>query len=56
VVGPVAAWSTIACADTIVVMRNGGIAERGTHEELVLRSALYRELLSGQLARAGGAG
>jgi ABC-type multidrug transport system fused ATPase/permease subunit len=36
--------STIALADEIVVLEEGGIAARGTHEELLERSELYREI------------
>jgi ABC-type multidrug transport system fused ATPase/permease subunit len=36
--------STISLADEIVVMEEGRIAERGTHEELLERSSLYAEI------------
>jgi ATP-binding cassette subfamily B protein len=36
--------STIALADEIVVLEGGRIAARGTHEELVTESDLYREI------------
>jgi ATP-binding cassette subfamily B protein len=36
--------STIALADEIVVLEDGEIAARGTHEELLDTSALYREI------------
>jgi len=36
--------STIALADEIVVLDEGGLAARGTHEELIVRSPVYREL------------
>ena len=36
--------STIALADEIVVLEDGGIAARGTHDELLARSAVYREI------------
>jgi ATP-binding cassette subfamily B protein len=36
--------STIALADEIVVLEDGRIAARGTHEELLERSDLYREI------------
>jgi ABC-type multidrug transport system fused ATPase/permease subunit len=37
--------STIALADEIVVLEHGRIAERGSHDELLERSALYREIV-----------
>ena len=36
--------STIALADEIVVLDSGRIAARGTHEELLETSAVYREI------------
>ena len=36
--------STISLADEIVVMEEGRIADRGTHEELLQRSPLYAEI------------
>ncbi len=36
--------STIALADEIVVLENGRVAARGTHEELLEGSELYREI------------
>ena len=36
--------STIVNADQIVVLDQGGVAERGTHEELLRNSGLYAEL------------
>jgi ABC-type multidrug transport system fused ATPase/permease subunit len=36
--------STIALADEIVVLEDGRIAERGTHDELIETSELYREI------------
>ncbi len=36
--------STISLADEIVVMERGRIVDRGTHEELLERCALYGEI------------
>jgi ABC-type multidrug transport system fused ATPase/permease subunit len=36
--------STIALADELVVLAEGGIAARGTHDELLASSAVYREI------------
>ena len=42
--------STVHNADSIIVMRDGQIAERGTHDELVqIRGGLYREIYDLQL-------
>jgi ATP-binding cassette subfamily B protein len=37
--------STIALADEIIVLENGTVAARGTHEELLGESTLYREIV-----------
>ncbi len=36
--------STIALADELVVLDDGGIAARGTHDELLASSSVYREI------------
>ena len=36
--------STIKRADTIVVLDREGVREMGTHEELIEKSGIYREL------------
>jgi ATP-binding cassette subfamily B protein len=36
--------STIALADDVVVLEDGRVAARGTHDELLERSELYREI------------
>jgi ATP-binding cassette subfamily B protein len=41
--------STVRNADQILVLEDGGIAERGTHDTLVARDGLYAELYRKQL-------
>ncbi|MFB7086897.1 ABC transporter ATP-binding protein [Streptomyces sp. NPDC056296] len=43
--------STVQDADLIVVVDEGRIVDRGTHEELLTRSPLYQELVHGQSLR-----
>jgi ATP-binding cassette subfamily B protein len=40
--------STIKEADTIIVMRSGRIAEKGTHEELLEKGGFYAKLYKSQ--------
>jgi ATP-binding cassette subfamily B protein len=44
--------STIIQADQILVIDNGEIIERGTHEELVNKKSLYYELYERQNLQA----
>jgi ABC-type bacteriocin/lantibiotic exporter with double-glycine peptidase domain len=44
--------STIRNADLILVMAQGRVVERGTHEELIALSGMYRELVDAQWASA----
>lgn len=41
--------ATVVRADQIIVMENGEIAESGTHEQLLRKGGLYRELYEKQL-------
>lgn len=41
--------STILMADEIIVIKEGKIVERGTHEELLQNDGVYRELYDTQL-------
>ncbi|MET3290193.1 UNVERIFIED_CONTAM: ABC-type multidrug transport system fused ATPase/permease subunit [Brevibacillus sp. OAP136] len=43
--------STITNADLIYVMKDGRVAERGTHEELLLNNRVYKELVDAETAR-----
>lgn len=44
--------STIKNADLILVMREGDIAESGTHEELLKKGGFYAELYNSQFEAA----
>jgi ABC-type multidrug transport system fused ATPase/permease subunit len=41
--------STVHRADSIIVMKDGKIAEQGTHQELLEYNGLYREIYDLQL-------
>ena len=43
-------FSTVRHADQILVLKEGRIADRGTHKELSQRSEFYREIVSSQLS------
>ncbi len=40
--------STIRDCDEIILLKNGEIAERGTHEELIAKNGFYNELVSNE--------
>jgi len=40
--------STVQNADEILVLENGEIIERGTHQELLKKGGRYKELYTGQ--------
>ena len=46
--------STVVHADTIVVLHNGEVAERGTHEELLAQGGRYNDLWTRQVGGATG--
>jgi ATP-binding cassette, subfamily B, bacterial len=43
--------STVLAADRILVVKDGMIAEQGTHEELLEQNGVYRELYETQFKR-----
>ena len=44
--------STILAADEILVVKDGTIAERGSHKELLSKEGIYRELYETQFSKA----
>ena len=46
--------STITDSDRIVVMKDGSISDIGTHEELLNRSALYKEMWQAHIGAKDG--
>lgn len=44
--------STIRDADMILVMRDGDIVERGTHDELLARNGFYADIYNAQFTLA----
>ena len=40
--------TTVRNADLILVVRDGDIVERGTHDELLARGGFYQEIYSAQ--------
>ena len=44
--------STVKNADQIVVLRNGRVIERGTHDELLILGGYYADLYQKQLLEA----
>ena len=46
--------STISDADRIVVLKNGKMAEVGTHEELLRRKGVYADMVFNQSIDEGG--
>ena len=41
--------STIRDADEIIVIKKGEVAERGSHEELLRKNGIYKQLVERQL-------
>ena len=44
-------FSTVQNADQILVLRQGRIVERGTHEELIRRGGFYAEIFERQIRK-----
>jgi ATP-binding cassette subfamily B protein len=43
-------FSTVRMADRIIVLRDGSVADQGTHADLIARPGLYSELFRMQAA------
>lgn len=43
--------STIKDADEIILMKNGKVSERGTHQELIEKNGGYKKLVQRQLVQ-----
>ena len=48
--------STVRGADSIVVLNEGRVAERGSHDQLVKRGGIYHRLVSAQEVTEGDTG
>lgn len=46
-------WSTIQCADRVLVMHRGRLVEQGTHEELMHQNGYYTNLYRAAVLEAG---
>jgi len=44
--------STVKSADEVLVIDQGTVVERGTHEELIIKDGIYKKLVNRQLQRA----
>ena len=48
--------STLRDADSLIVIENGKVAERGTHDELMAKDGVYHKLYSLQIEALKNAG
>ena len=42
--------STVRSADEILVIENGEIVEKGTHDDLIAKNGIYKKLVEKQLS------